>query len=199
MYYKTLSFLALSATALAAPQEDSYNEQVSEVLAQATNPSVFASEVGLPTSAVESLFAAMPSGYAQSLVQNQDYAESVFSDAATGKFPDWFTSVPSSIQSQISSGVSGGVVIPVSATSGMTSVTGSSSGSAAPSSSSSGSPSSASASSTDASSSSSASSSPSGSSASASGSTTDNAAPAHTAMAMGVAGAAGVLGIALAL
>lgn len=202
MYYKTLSVLALSAAALAAPQENSWDskmqeaageispEQVSAAAGVFTDPTSLAQAAMIPTSAAESIVAAIPSGYIQSLASNPSAFESVANDLASGKYPDWYSSeVPVSIQTQVAASASAfSSELPTGSSSGSSSGSASASASATPSDSAS------------ASASESASASASGSeSASASGSATDNGAAAPTAMAMGVAGAAGVLGLALVL
>lgn len=200
MYYKTLSVLALSAAALAAPQENSWDskmqeaagevspEQVSAAAGVFTDPTSLAQAAMIPTSAAESIVAAIPSGYIQSLASNPSAFESVANDLASGKYPDWYSSeVPVSIQTQVAASASAfSSELPTGSSSGSSSGSASASASATPSDS--------------ASASASESASASGSeSASASGSATDNGAAAPTAMAMGVAGAAGVLGLALVL
>lgn len=209
MYYKTLSVLALSAAAMAAPQENEWDnmmkqasdnispEQASAAVAAVTNPASLAAAAQIPTSAAEYLVSAMPSGYAQSLAENPKELNSVANDVITGKYPDWFSEMPSSVQSQIAASNtafnSGSTIalIPTGSSSGSasgSSVTASGSSSASPSDSASASDSSSPSDSASASESASASSSP-----------TDNGAAVPTAMTMGVAGAAGILGLALAL
>ena len=213
MYYKTLSVLLLSATAMAAPEENNYSSVMEELNSvygyhhtspgvytygvymltepprSASNPDVqsFVSATNFPTSyenipdipssVAQVIATAVPTTFVQELMTDADARSSLVENAASGKYPDWYSSIPSDVQGFISS-------YATSVEAEVTSVsTSTSTSSSTETGSSSGSGSGAAAESTGAQS-----------------STSDSGAPVQTGiMGASLAGAAGVLGLAFAL
>lgn len=147
---------------------NSYRASQSEVLNLLTAssiPSQVVSAAGIPPSVVQALQTGVPTSFAQEIFTNSEARSSLAKDIQSSNYPDWYTSLPSGVQSYISAQETAS---PAEATT--TTATDSDSDS------------------TD---------SP---SAGAESSTSDSGAPAQTgAMAAGLAGAAGVLGLAFAL
>lgn len=144
----------------------------------------------VPSSVVEVLATAIPSTWLQNILTNSAAQTSVLNDIESSKYPDWWSSVPTGVQSYLWD-LDSSLSVSATPTSGST-VT--STGSSATTTSTSTSDSDDDDSSDDSSSSSSSS-----SSGAAASDTSEGAAPAQTGMAATVAGAAGILGLALAL
>lgn len=136
---------------------------------------------------VEVLATAVPSTWLQNILTNSAAQTSVLNDLESSKYPDWWSSVPTGVQSYLWD-VQSSLDASVTPTSGSSGTTTGSSATATSTSDSDGD------NSDDSSSSSSSS-----SSGAAASDTSEGAAPAQTAMAATVAGAAGILGLALAL
>ncbi|KAK1149304.1 hypothetical protein N8T08_006526 [Aspergillus melleus] len=112
MQYKTLSLLALSATALAAPspqkntelEELPNYEEVSSVAPAASETDVGfdLAAVGIPTSVVNVLETAMPLSFITSLA-DPSFASKVDQDWESGKYPEWYSSLPSGVKDYMNS------------------------------------------------------------------------------------------------
>ncbi|KAJ5997280.1 hypothetical protein N7499_006417 [Penicillium canescens] len=211
MQYKVLIPLFLAATALAAPAPDATGTSSSYETSDDYDDSYYGL-ADVPSSILTVLATAIPSSFYDDIL-NPASRSAIISAAAAGTYPAWYNELPSSVKawatsnfydtvteaSATAASISETAVSSASQTAaGSASVTGSSAVAASntasqtASSSSSASTTSGSASSSDASSSS--------ASASASPSQSTGGAPAPTGgVAMGVAGAAGVLALALAL
>lgn len=140
---------------------------------------------------VEVLATAVPSTWLQNILTNSAAQTSVLNDLESSKYPDWWSSVPTGVQSYLWD-LDSSLSVSATPTSGSTSSSTDSSAAATSTSDSDDDNSS------DDSSDSSSSSSPS-SSGTAGSDTSEGAAPAQTGMAATVVGAAGILGLALAL
>jgi len=142
---------------------------------------------GVPSSVVEVLATAIPSTWLQNILTNSAAQTSLLNDLESSKYPDWWSSVPTGVQSELWDIESS---LDASATPTPDSSSTTASGSATATSTSD---------SDDDNSDDSSSPSSSSSSGAAASDTSEGAAPAQTAMAATVAGAAGILGLALAL
>ena len=143
----------------------------------------------VPSSVVEVLATAIPSTWLQNILTNSAAQTSVLNDIESSKYPDWWSSVPTGVQSYLWD-LDSSLSVSATPTSGST-VTSTGSSATATSTSDSDDD--------DDSSDDSSSSSSSSSSGAAASDTSEGAAPAQTGMAATVAGAAGILGLALAL
>lgn len=145
--------------------------EILNFLTASSIPTQVVSAAGIPPSVVQALQTGIPTSFAQEIFTNSEARSSLAKDIQSSNYPDWYTSLPSGVQSYISAQETAS---PAEATATSTS--------------------------TDSDSTDSPSSSSSSSSAGAESSTSDSGAPAQTgAMAAGLAGAAGVLGLAFAL
>ncbi|ODM22718.1 hypothetical protein SI65_00307 [Aspergillus cristatus] len=193
MQYKTLSLLLLSATAMAAPQDgNNYSDLIGDLDSLASQTGILSSIPtnldipDIPSSVVEVLATAIPSTWLQNILTNSAAQTSVLNDLESSKYPDWWSSVPTGVQSYLWD-VQSSLDASVTPTSGSSGTTTGSSATAT------------STSDSDDDNSDDSSSSSSSSSGAAASDTSAGAAPAQTAMAATVAGAAGILGLALAL
>jgi hypothetical protein len=194
MQYKTLPLLLLSATAMAAPQDGNNNSDIIADLDSLASRTEILSSIptnvdipGVPSSVVEVLATAIPSTWLQNILTNSAAQTSLLNDLESSKYPDWWSSVPTGVQSELWDIESS---LDASATPTPDSSSTTASGSATATSTSD---------SDDDNSDDSSSPSSSSSSGAAASDTSEGAAPAQTAMAATVAGAAGILGLALAL
>lgn len=209
MQLKTLASLLFATAAVAAPAGlDDFDDMDFDI--------------DVPSSILAAAQTAIPTAWVQSLYKDPSFASSVYKDYQSGKYPDWYSSLPQELKDYATSDLPTGtaassdIAAILSSATNLPSmsmiITGTHTGSmtSAPSGSASGSGSTplSGAASTSTGESSSESGSPSGSgsgsgSASASGSgassTATGGAPAATGIGMSLAGAAGVLGIAMAL
>lgn len=148
---------------------NSYRASQSEVLnflTASSIPSQVVSAAGIPPSVVQALQTGIPTSFAQEIFTNSEARSSLAKDIQSSNYPDWYTSLPSGVQSYISAQETAS---PAEATSTPTSTDSDSDSTDSP-------------------------------SAGAESSTSDSGAPAQTgAMSAGLAGAAGVLGLAFAL
>ncbi|KAJ5966292.1 GPI anchored hypothetical protein [Penicillium waksmanii] len=210
MQFKTLAALLFASAALAAPAPDSTATAESSSYDDSDDYDSALESINIPSSVIEILATATAEiAWANSMYTNSDYAQAEVTRVADGKFPSWVTELPESAQTYVenelkaeasaylasesltsaatddtsatetgsSASASSAAVTKTSSETSTETNTGSSSGTATPSGTASGS-------------------SKSGSSTS----TSTAGAPAATGgIAMSLAGAAGVLGLALAL
>ncbi|KAB8236276.1 hypothetical protein ETB97_011536 [Aspergillus alliaceus] len=115
MHFKTLPFLFLAATALAAPEAQpadsdsyqSYIDQLDSLATQTDIPTDFSMPTNMPSfkapppSIMSVIMTAVPASYLEGL-SNPSSRSSMFSEISAGHYPDWYKSLPGDVKTYIS-------------------------------------------------------------------------------------------------